>query len=544
MLDHLPPVTRPVPRLGRRPTGTPGPSSKPGLIAAAAGLMVCLAVLSAQAAPGAEVYSRLWGAAGERWTPQSRLPDFSMAGYRRGEEPFRTPAEEISVTDFGAHGDDQADDTTAFKKAIAAGRGKVVRVPPGRYLLSDILTISVSNLVLRGAGSQQTTLVFTKPGDQIDPRPSRTDGGQPTTNWSWAGGLISIGGPERHSDVYLRVAAEAARGDRHLRLASSPFRPGDEIVLTLYDDADKSLVDYLYRGQPGNISGLNNWKVRQVFRVRAVEGNTIALDRALRFDVRLRWGPKVQRFVPSVTDVAVEGFCFEFPPERYGGHFREKGWNPVEITRSAAHCLLSDLVIRNADSGPYVRGAFCTLENIRLQADPERLSSSGGYAGHHGISLYGDDCLCKDFSVETRFIHDLTVQSAIGCVFSHGRAVDLCMDHHRWAPYENLFTDIDAGDGRRLFASSGGGMRGNHTAGGATFWNIRTQRPVAWPSRLAVEGLNLVGVNVADPSQAVPKLPEPTDLHGRWLEAIPSDQLRPANLYEAMRARRRQSGRP
>lgn len=504
--------------------------------AAVAALGVCLAVSpSAALAESAERHSRLWGASGELWTPQSRLPDFSQAGYRRGKEPLRLPSQRISVTDFGAVPDDEEDDTAAFQRALAEGEGKLVLVPPGTYLLNDILRIRHSNLVLRGAGSEETTLIWTRPGDEIDPRPSKTDGNQPTTNWSWAGGLISVAGPTRSSDVSVRVAAEAARGNDSLRLESCPFEPSDEVVLTLFDDDDKSLLHYLYRGQPGDISGLNNWRIRQVFRVESVEGQTVVLDRPLRFDVRSHWRPTVERFVPSVTDVAVEGFCFEFPPEQYQGHFRELGYNPVEIGRSAAHCMLRDLLIRNADSGPYVFGTFCTVENVRLEADPERVSPQG-YAGHHGISLQGNDCLCTDFVVDTRFIHDLTVQSSVGCVFASGRAVDLCMDHHRWAPYENLFTDIDAGSGRRLFASSGGGMRGKHTGGGETFWNIRTERPVRWPASLGIDAINLIGVNVSDAEEAVPKLPQPTDLHGRWLEVIPTDQLVPANLYEAMRA--------
>ena len=32
--------------------------------------------------------SDLWGANGEHWTPQSRLPDFSFAGYHCGEAPI------------------------------------------------------------------------------------------------------------------------------------------------------------------------------------------------------------------------------------------------------------------------------------------------------------------------------------------------------------------------------------------------------------------------------------------------------------------------
>ncbi|HID21263.1 MAG TPA: hypothetical protein EYP14_02545, partial [Planctomycetaceae bacterium] len=408
-------------------------------------LVASLSVFAAGRARG-ESHSLLWGASGERWTPQSRLPDFSMAGYRRGEEPFRVPASKISVKSFGARGDGESDDTAAFQAAIRAGAGRVIFVPPGRYVLNSFLILSQSKTVLRGAGSSRTVLLFRTPGTVLDPRPARTDGGHPTSNWSWAGGLISIGGPKRRSDVAVRVAAEASRGDRELVLAKCPYRPGDEIVLILHDDERKSLLEYLYRGQPGNVSGLKRWRVRQVFRVRGTDGRRVRLDRPLRFDVRLKWRPVVERFTPSVTDVGVEGFRFEFPAAPYRGHFREVGYNPIEITATAAHCWLRDLVILNADSGPYVRGTFCTLLGIRLEADSSRLSAKG-YAGHHGISLYANDCLVTDFAIQTRFIHDLTVQSAVGCVFACGRGVDLCFDHHRWAPYENLFTDIDAGRG-------------------------------------------------------------------------------------------------
>ena len=79
---------------------------------------LCLVLLSAAVAsialPGgfkvakAET-SELWGAAGEKWTPESRLPDFSFAGYRRGEEPFRIPKAQVSVATFGAKGDGKTD---------------------------------------------------------------------------------------------------------------------------------------------------------------------------------------------------------------------------------------------------------------------------------------------------------------------------------------------------------------------------------------------------------------------------------------------------
>ena len=473
--------------------------------------------------------SSLWGRAGEKWSPQSRLPDFSFAGYRRGEVPFRIPAQSISVASFGAKGDGRTDDTKALQQAIAAGSGKVVLIPPGRFVLSNVLEIHSSNLVLKGAGSAKTVLLFSKSLGELRPRAAKTDGNQPTTAWSWGGGLITIGGKEPNAGHAISILGTVNRGDGHVRLEKPLFKAGDEVVVTLQDDSEKTLVNYLYRGQAGNTSGLNNFKCRQVFRILAVEGTQVALDRGLRFELRPQWQPKMRPFQPSVVDVGLEGVAFEFPARPYAGHFKEVGFNPVEIEASAAHCWLKDIKVWNADSGPFIHGTFCTIDGICLGADPQRVSEPG-QSGHHGITFYGHDCLCTHFSIGTQFIHDLTVQSAMGCVFCSGRAVNLSMDHHRWAPYENLYTDIDAGDGRRLFSSSGGGNRGTHTAAGATFWDIRARQQVSWPRDFGPDAINLVAVPVRDAQVLDPQ--------GRWLETIAPGDVQPANLYEAMLKKR------
>jgi hypothetical protein len=300
-------------------------------------------------------------------------------------------------------------------------------------------------------------------------------------------------------------------------------------VISIQDDSQRTLVDYLYRGQTGDVSGLNKFACRQVFRVVEAQQRRLTLDRGLRFELRPQWRPKVQAFQPGVVDVGVEGIAFAFPDRPYAGHFKEVGFNPIEIEASAAHCWIKDILVWNGDNGPFVHGTFCTLDGVRLGADPGRLSAQG-QTGHHGITFVGYDCLCTHFSIDTQFIHDLTVQSAQGCVFCSGRALNLCMDHHRWAPYENLFTDIDAGDGRRLFASSGGGKSGMHTAAGATFWNIRAAHPVPRPRDFGPRQINLVGVPVRD---------EPVmNLDDRWLEPLLPGRFQPANLYEAMLKKR------
>ena len=50
---------------------------------------------------GAET-SRLWGLTGERWEADGRLPDYSYAGYHRGERPLPERRADVSVKDFGA----------------------------------------------------------------------------------------------------------------------------------------------------------------------------------------------------------------------------------------------------------------------------------------------------------------------------------------------------------------------------------------------------------------------------------------------------------
>ena len=134
--------------------------------------------------------SALWGRAGERWEPAGRLPDFSYAGYQRGESPLPERTPDVSVTDFGAVGDGRIDDTAAFQKALLEAQGKTIGIPAGRYVITDILTISESSTVLQGAGPQLTVLYVPKPLESIRPNMGATTTGQPTSNYSWSGGIV------------------------------------------------------------------------------------------------------------------------------------------------------------------------------------------------------------------------------------------------------------------------------------------------------------------------------------------------------------------
>ncbi len=128
-----------------------------------------LVALAAPALAPAEEYSALWGKQGEKWSAASRLPDFSFAGYRCGEQALPTVERGKSVKDFGAKGDGASDDTEAFLRAIKATERGAIEVPPGRYWITNILEITRSGVVLRGAGPEKSILLFTKPLQEIKP---------------------------------------------------------------------------------------------------------------------------------------------------------------------------------------------------------------------------------------------------------------------------------------------------------------------------------------------------------------------------------------
>lgn len=493
--------------------------------------LLALACL-AEAPLGNEVqHSELWGPDGGNWTPGSRLPDFSYAGYHRGEAPLPSRAATTDVKAFGAVGDGTADDTAAFQKAIDATRGGVLRVPPGRYRITDFLTLRHSGTVLQGAGPEASVLFFPIPLNTIKPNWGATTSGERTSNYSWSGGFLQvIGALPRRS--LAEVTAGAKRGDRSLSVSScDPFKPGEDVVLRLTDTADKTLARHLYAEDPGPLDNLKGVRESFAFRVVSVDAaaRRVDFDRPLRSDVRAEWQPALFPASSSVEEVGIENLGFDFPETPYLGHFKEVGYNAVALS-GARHCWLRNLHIHNSDSGLFVSGANVTLQGIVITSD-RPIETSRRATGHHGITLSGQDHLLNDFEFRTRFMHDITLtRGSAGNVISRGQGPDLCFDHHCYAPHANLFTDLDLGEGSRMFQSGGGAKLGRHSGAYETFWNIRARQPQIWPKGWGPDLMNLVGVASDGTGETQPA--------GRWFEAIPPNRLHPANLYSAQLARR------
>ncbi len=473
-------------------------------------------------------YSELWGKHGEKWTAQSRLPDFSFSGYHFGEDPLPRPTVVANVRDFGARGDGKHDDTKAFVRAIAETESGTILVPEGRYVISDILWIKKPNLVLRGAGPDKTILFFPKSLDDVRPNPSQTTSGRPTSNYSWSGGFLWIKGNYGMKPI-SPIASECKRGEKKLVLEkAAELKVGQRVMVELVDTSEKTLFNHLYSGDPGNTAKVDKpIRIRFVSRIAAMNGKEIELERSLRFDLRKEWKPQLLHFAPTVRETGIEDLAFEFPITPYQGHFTETGRNAIAIN-SAADCWVRNVRISNSDSGIYLSGMFCTADRILIES--ERISHRGT-TGHHGVS-FGTDCMLQNFNFKTHFIHDITLSYLnAGNVSKNGKGTNLSLDHHKKANHENLFCNLDAGEGTDLWRCGGGAALGKNCGARGTFWCIRSKQNLKWPRAVfGPDSMNLVGLQTAEPT-----LTEPS---GKWFEPIPPTHLHPSDLHAAQLARR------
>ncbi len=490
--------------------------------------LLIVTIMFVASASSAQEYSKLWGKDGELWSPESRLPDFSFAGYHFGEDPLPHVEVAANVREFGAVGDGKHDDTDAFKKAIEATEAGAIRVPEGRWLLSDILWIKKPNIVLRGAGPDKTVLVFNTTLEAVRPNMGATTGGRPTSNYSWSGGFVWVKGSYGEQHI-AAITTEVARGSRTLVVKdASKIAAGQRVMIQAKDTHEKSLLQHLYSGDAGDTAKVTKpVTAKMVSRVAAVDGNRVTLERPLRFDLRKEWSPTLRSFNPSVSEAGIEELSFEFPNTPYQGHFTELGYNAIAIN-GASDCWVRNVQIQNSDSGVYVSGMFCTVEGLIIDSDRKQ---EKGATGHHGI-LMGADCLVRDFDFRTHFIHDITLSSLnAGNVVKNGRGTNLSLDHHKKAPYENLFCNLDLGKGSEMWRCGGGASLGKHCGARGTFWNIRAEQAQEWPrDDFGPDSMNLIGVQTQAESM--------TDPEGRWLEAILPAQLEPSDLHAAQLARR------
>lgn len=485
------------------------------------GLLLIPNLLSAQQ------YSELWGKNGEKWN-RNRLPDFSFAGYHQGEDAIPHVDTVVNVRDFGATGNGVVNDTEAFKKAINAADNGAVYIPNGTYRITEQLVIHKSNVVLQGESRDETILYFPWFLNDIMPDWGSTTEGRPTSNFSWSGGFIKIEGNYNSAEI-TKVIQAAKRDSTTITVESADnLIIGQLISIRVDDTGDHSLLDHLYAGDPGPTDRIGRPPyVSQTVKILGIKGTKITIDRPLRFDLNMNWSPAILSFEPETKESGIENLTFLFPNIPYEGHFTELGHNAIEFDE-AYNCWGRNIRIKNSDSGIYFSGQFCTVEGVVMES--ERKPGGQNYmpeaTGHHGIYIYDNDNVFTNFVYKTKFIHDISVSHCSGNVIQNGSGVDLNLDHHKRNPFANLYTNIDLGDGRRMYRSSGGRNLGRHSAAWETFWNIRAVRPLHPPDdNWGPEMMNFIGLFSVDKIDISPD--------GKWFEPIDPLELYPQNLYKA-----------
>lgn len=464
--------------------------------------------------------------ADDTWQGNPRVPDFSFAGYHMSGGPLpRVPA----VTDarkFGAKGDGVTDDTQALQRALDATNDGALVLPAGRYVLGDAIHLPRSHVVLRGEGPDKTILVVPRSLTEVHPP------GDPLA--SRFHGFVEVRGslPEiKLGDV----ASPAQRGDRQLRLSAPTDVKAGELVRVRMANADGLLRTILGGGlEPGPQTPKDyDYYVDWVVPIAKAEGSTLTLTRPLRLDVRPEWKAEILAFQPTIEEVGIEDLSFEFPGTPKKEHLEEEGFNAIYI-RTTTNAWVRNVTVTDADNGIVLEDCrSCQVEAVQLRAAKRTVPS-----GHHALwAKESQDCLFSDFHIETEYEHDLTVEAfANGNVFMRGTGQAMSLDHHRNAPYENLFTDLDVGSPAHLWKSGGDRDRGPHAGARETLWNVRHRgHPMTLPGAADFDKrvdagwplLNLVQIEGYAPTTAGDNV---------WVYAAPGG---PPNLYEAqLRARR------
>jgi hypothetical protein len=412
---------------------------------------------------------------------QERLPDFSWAGYKGGEEPPANKADG-SVDELGAVANDGLSDRDAFQ--LAADKGGVWVVPEGTYVIDHVVRIS-KPVVFRG---HDAVLEL--------PNPLEVLFGE-AAQWSWNGGIFWVS-PAEDPVLVKDIARSYVRGE--------VFEEAGLLVLT--DDAEHTMGWHLHNDQAG--PGDCDWQTTLTLRW-PTDGT-----QPLRFDVRPEWTPQLYTY-PAVSEVGFEGLVFQFPDEEYPGHLDERGYNAIFFEGGVRDSWVRNVTFINADNGVLTDQLSKNLlvADIRFQ----------GRMGHHGFNVaFTADSLFRDVHYEQDFIHAMTVDHrSSGNVFMRFSSEDLEleMDHHRDSPFENLFVAFEATPN---FINGGSWCAGDPGGARNTFWGL--PGPLFEPYWSGNQ-TNLVGSFES---------PDSMTADAEWVENL--DEVSPKNLYLFQRAER------
>lgn len=559
--------------------------------AALVAFTLCLTLHANSPTWRSELYANDWQPPGPEtnFYTDKILQDYSYAGYKLGQEPL--PSIEgspdggrffnVTQSPFQADPTGRTDSTAAIQGAIdAAGQagGGVVYMPPGNYRLSTNtsgvgLTIRHPNIVLRGAGIDQTFLLNTTTNR---PRQRIIEVVGPGADWNT-------------SNIRPVAITRDLMGPTHVIPVedTTSFLIGDWIVVRMTatpawtdEHREPGWRDHVGRG---SLSGLAYY--RQIVAIDQ-EAGALVIDIPTRYAIKTRDRAQVDFAGPQVTEVGLENFSIgnlehpegKNPAQWSPNSFNNPNHHAAQVHQSAALSIshTRDSWVRNVHSfqtpanplgshllshGVVIRSSrSLTLENVAMQRPLYGGGGSNGYMFR--ISGSSDILLSNCLASHSRHGFVFTNMTASGNVIHNSKdrrtnwqaagnnhAGGSNSDHHMFFSHSNLIDHSRVRESmfEARYRPFGGPPRHNITGAHTTFWNtmglgggenaVHTEQ-ARYGYAIGTQGLHgssRVGVVVGDGNR-------PQTLPLDHVEGIGQGaSLRPASLYLDQLARRQQS---
>jgi fibronectin type 3 domain-containing protein len=227
------------------------------------------------------------------------------------------------------------------------------------------------------------------------------------------------------------------------------------------------------------------------------------------------------------TNMNIEHITIEFSEDPMIEHFNHDGRQAINYM-GVSDSWIRNVCIRNANDGVVLWGARrVTAMNIVMDQYAGRPSGAENTVGHHGLVVKGArDCLFHNCFITGMWQHDLiSADTDVHNVYSRIRMIDGQIDHHAMGanPRDNLWTDIDCGEGLRIWEQGG-----NVSGYDETIWNVYRTTATGTTNRMFTPDPGrrnvVVGLQNDDPSSIGSNW---------WHEAVNPYELTPQNIYLA-----------
>jgi len=233
------------------------------------------------------------------------------------------------------------------------------------------------------------------------------------------------------------------------------------------------------------------------------------------------------------THRSIENLTLQHRDQIKGGHWEFRGADGITLDR-VEDSWVRNVYIKNADHGITLHKAtHNSVVNVIFDHSIHRPDITGTSAkyrwvGHVGIGLGGSSHnLFHNIEFRGKFFHDFDIINVPSHnVISNVTGPDLALHHHGQGAKYNLYTNVHAGKGTRVF-SIAPKDRGRQTW--ETHWGVFADNPIDPESipTTTSRGHVFVGIDTTSPTRT-------TDAF--WYESIDPDRLHPKNIYLAQLA--------